>query len=593
MRVPQSPRLIPNMLDALALTPSAYSIPTLVMSLALLLLGTLVLVRERVSLVSISFLALSLAVATWLFAFSFVYSAQDAATALWWAKGAYLGVPFIAPAAFQFTAAALHKLRGYTRAIVLSWSCAALFSIVATTTDTLITGVERYWWGYYPRYEWLGTVFMAFFFTVLIASMACFVVEYRRANPGTHKHRIRLFMVAFGIGYLGCVDFVAAYGVPLYPFGYVPLSGFLIVVAWTVWRHHLVDITPAFAAREIIATMRDALLVLDPDGIVRVANRAAVEMFGRRSHELIGQPVTAALGDPLFARQLAAISSTGTVTTDAGYELTYRPRQGNEKTISLSVEVMRGKRDVPVAMVCIAHDVTQRKRAEEEVRRLNRDLEKRVAERTTELQRLNDQLAAEVIERKRAHDALHQLAVVDELTGLHNRREMNRLLDDEMHRFQRYGRPTALILLDIDHFKAVNDTYGHQTGDEVLKWIAHLLRANVRATDRPARYGGEELAIIMPETLAKDAFKVAEDLRNTIAAQPFVSVASTGRVLQISVTVSLGVAGYSAAITTREDLIAAADDALYRAKRTGRNRTAAHTAPLLPQQSVWHLGTVD
>jgi diguanylate cyclase (GGDEF)-like protein/PAS domain S-box-containing protein len=339
--------------------------------------------------------------------------------------------------------------------------------------------------------------------------------------------------------------------------------------------------------------MRDALLVLDPDGIVRVANRAAVEMFGRHSHQLIGQPVTAALGDPLFARQLAAISSTGTVTTDAGYELTYRPRQGSEKTVSLSVEVMRGKRDVPVAMVCIAHDVTQRKRAEEEVRRLNLDLEKRVAERTTELQRLNDQLAAEVIERKRAHDALHRLAVVDELTGLHNRREMNRLLDDEMHRFQRYGRPTALILLDIDHFKAVNDTYGHQTGDEVLKWIAHLLRANVRATDRPARYGGEELAIIMPETLAKDAFEVAEDLRNAIASQPFVSVANTGRVLQIPVTVSLGVAGYSASITTREALIAAADDALYRAKRTGRNRTEAHTAPLLPQQSVWHLGTVD
>ncbi|MEP6572882.1 MAG: diguanylate cyclase, partial [Gemmatimonadota bacterium] len=114
------------------------------------------------------------------------------------------------------------------------------------------------------------------------------------------------------------------------------------------------------------------------------------------------------------------------------------------------------------------------------------------------------------IERARALDTLRELAIRDELTGLFNRREMIRGLREEMARSRRYRAPMALVLLDIDHFKNVNDTYGHQAGDEVLRWLAVLLQDNLRAVDLPARFGGEEIAIVLPEVTAERALETAE-----------------------------------------------------------------------------------
>jgi diguanylate cyclase (GGDEF)-like protein len=184
--------------------------------------------------------------------------------------------------------------------------------------------------------------------------------------------------------------------------------------------------------------------------------------------------------------------------------------------------------------------------------------------------------------------ALRRLAMQDELTGLFNRREMNYRLKEEAARWRRYRHPLSLILLDIDRFKNINDTYGHQVGDEVLQWIADHLRSAARSTDVAARFGGEEFTIILPETTPEEAHAMAERLRGDIAAQPFLSSRSTDWPLQIAVTLSVGVAGLVGA--DEEDdpegfLVTAADKALYEAKRAGRNRTVSHEhvpGPQLP-----------
>lgn len=161
-------------------------------------------------------------------------------------------------------------------------------------------------------------------------------------------------------------------------------------------------------------------------------------------------------------------------------------------------------------------------------------------------------------------EALSHMAYKDELTGLYNRRYMDERLTDEMERAVRYGRDLSLIMIDIDHFKKVNDTYGHQRGDQVLAAVAGILKVTSRHMDILCRYGGEEMAFILPETSAEDALIMAEMCCQRIRD-------NVEKEAGIRVTISLGVAGKNREISTPEDLVAAADRALYRAKETGRN----------------------
>jgi diguanylate cyclase (GGDEF)-like protein/PAS domain S-box-containing protein len=188
----------------------------------------------------------------------------------------------------------------------------------------------------------------------------------------------------------------------------------------------------------------------------------------------------------------------------------------------------------------------------------------------------------DITERKRADEALRELAIRDGLTGLYNRREMHRLIREEADRCHHHGRPAALVMLDIDHFKSVNDTYGHQVGDEVLRRMAQVLRDNVRSVDRVARYGGEELAIILPETTSTEAFEMAERLRRVVSGHVFTIPWSGDQVKHIPLTVSLGVAGIPDDADTEESIIVQADRALYEAKRLGRDRTV-EAKNIMPQ----------
>jgi diguanylate cyclase (GGDEF)-like protein len=176
------------------------------------------------------------------------------------------------------------------------------------------------------------------------------------------------------------------------------------------------------------------------------------------------------------------------------------------------------------------------------------------------------------IRHSRLVDGLRKLARRDELTGLYNRRAMDEMLREETDRHSRYGRPAALVMLDVDCFKSINDSYGHLIGDEVLRWLAQLVRDTIRTADIPTRYGGEELAIILPEMNSRQAVGMAERLRRRVAACPFESRGRDGQALRIHVTISLGVAGLPDDALDADALVAAADEGLYAAKRAGRNR---------------------
>lgn len=185
-----------------------------------------------------------------------------------------------------------------------------------------------------------------------------------------------------------------------------------------------------------------------------------------------------------------------------------------------------------------------------------------VAAQIVAMLRVRDQNLALVAAKGR----LEQLSITDDLTGLHNKRWLLGRLQEETSRVERYQDGLALLLFDLDHFKRINDAHGHLFGDRVLQEFATLLRQSFRGVDRIARFGGEEFAVILPETSLAGAVDAAERFRQLVEAQVFGGVA---------LTTSAGVASYEGSQTGAKSLLLAADDALYRAKRAGRNRVVA------------------
>ncbi len=201
----------------------------------------------------------------------------------------------------------------------------------------------------------------------------------------------------------------------------------------------------------------------------------------------------------------------------------------------------------------LCRDVTSARRIKDVLRRGKKTLERRMAHRVRELQDVNQEL--------------HEYATLDGLTRTYNRRYFFELAEREFDLARRHAHPLAVIMLDMDFFKGVNDTYGHATGDRALELVAEAVRHNLRATDIFGRYGGEEFTIVLPDTGIDDARLVAEKIRHTVEN----SILSTERG-PVSCTVSLGVAALRADSSDFMAVLNDADAALLRAKRGGRNR---------------------
>ena len=189
------------------------------------------------------------------------------------------------------------------------------------------------------------------------------------------------------------------------------------------------------------------------------------------------------------------------------------------------------------------------------IKHYTEDLEQIIAERTEELEHANREL--------------ERLAITDQLTGLHNRRHFDMNARRALEVARRNERPLSVVLVDTDHFKSVNDRFGHPVGDEVLKAVANVLMRNARKADLVARIGGEEFAVLMPEATLTLAAQAAERMREALQDEVSPQIpALEGK----PITASFGVAAFEKVSDRLEDLLSAADAALYRSKQQGRNR---------------------
>lgn len=281
--------------------------------------------------------------------------------------------------------------------------------------------------------------------------------------------------------------------------------------------------------RGILEQAYDAVISIDSDRTITLFNPAAERTFGFTADEMIGQPLNALLPEDVrgfHEDKIAAFLASSDTARALSRPVRARRRDGS----CFPAEISVSRLDLPGQMVLTA-------------------------------------VIRDVTEHYALQEKLRELATTDPLTGIFNRRHFMEIAETEFERARRIGAPVAVAMIDADYFKRVNDSYGHATGDTVLRQIAELSRTQLRRADVIARYGGEEFVILLPGAGPEEARQIAERLRSAVATQPM----TDGRVT-FRCSVSVGIAVAQDPQRTLERTLAAADAALYAAKAGGRNR---------------------
>lgn len=298
-------------------------------------------------------------------------------------------------------------------------------------------------------------------------------------------------------------------------------------------------------------------LLIDPEtGQIVDANEAAVQFYGysletlrtMQMHQLNGLPAEAAI-------QLLQSVAAG---VQRYYVLAHRLASGEVRDVEVyAMPIQSGGRMV---LYSIIHDITARRKAEQS------------------LQDANEELRARIAQIESLQEALREQAIRDPLTSLYNRRYLYEALPREASRAWRGGYPISIVVLDIDHFKSLNDTYGHAAGDKALQVLAQQLQHLTRGSDVVCRYGGEEFLVVMVNATSEAAYERAEQWRQNIESLRFTYADAL-----LQFTISGGVASFPQDSNMLEEVIRLADEALYQAKAAGRNRIVRQLS--VPQQA--------
>ncbi|MDT0277810.1 diguanylate cyclase [Blastococcus goldschmidtiae] len=420
---------------------------------------------------------------------------------------------------------------------------------VPASRDLVLSGVGLD--GSSTGQQMMGPLFLAHtaYSYLLVGLGYAYLVRRVWSAAGVFRRQAGVLLASGALSTVGNVVAVAGQadgsGIDVTPLFFL-VSG--LVSCWTIFRLGLLRLVPV-AREQVVDTVPDAVLVVDPLDVLIDLNPAASRLLCRLRPELHGVDV---VGRPLsYVAGPRAVATLQQVQRADGHRLAEVAPDFWIDVRDTAVSDTRGR---PLGRILVVRDVSEQQARQAAVEELNRQLAEQV----------------QVIDRLRAE--LAEEAVRDPLTGLHNRRHLDRVLAGDLDAGTR-DDGQAVLVLDIDHFKVVNDRFGHAAGDLVLSAVARLLQAAVRDGDTAVRLGGEEFLVLLPGADRDQALRRAEQIRRDVAA----AIHSIDGE-QIRVTISAGVAvgphdGASAAA-----LLEAADQALYRAKAAGRDCVMAAAA---------------
>lgn len=383
-------------------------------------------------------------------------------------------------------------------------------------------------------------------YSYAVIGMSIFLLSQGALRSGPlYRYQYRMILIASLLPWAGNalkeLNFSSYGHLDLAPLTF-GLSGIIFALAFL--RTHLMDLIPV-ARSNLIETMQDGVLVLDIQNRIVDINPAMEKFIKDKDSSYLGKNAYEVLQPWMEKTDLLAdkteIHSEKTLNLDSSHYLDVRVTPLYDKNHLLSGRLM------------VFRDITERKQVEKSLRQVN------------------DKLQGQLIEIGLLQSKLREQAIRDPLTNVFNRRYLEETLDRELSRAARENYPVCIIMMDIDHFKQVNDTYGHEAGDLVLKAIADMLSEQCRRGDFACRYGGEEFVVVMPNISLDTAYERAENLRQslTLLRVPY-------EYYSLNVTISMGIACYPENGQSREAILRAADQAMYAAKEAGRDHILSY-----------------
>jgi diguanylate cyclase (GGDEF)-like protein/PAS domain S-box-containing protein len=627
---------------------SWFAVPVLTIGAANWLLGLATVRRERGSAVSVGFCGTCISLGIWLIGLGAAYSTDDRSVAVVWSKFSLLGtvfLPFLVLAGASSIGAPMRAARVLTRA---GFALSIILAAIVLSTDWLLADLHRYYWGYYPIYGWVGPILVGYMVLYLAVSGHIYRVGYRVTQSVNQRRRLKLFLAGLVLANPATADFLPTFHIGIYPFGYLCISAFVALVGFAIWRYRLVDITPALAAQQVINTMAEGLLIVDRDGVVRVANDAAAAVWG------LDRSAVGTSAATLDARWSAdALMRLTDPERESHADVTYRAHDGSLRTVVLSSSKLSDHQRVWVGTVFILHDITERWQAELALREseerfrslvqnasdlitvidpdttiryqspaikrvLGIEAEAAVGQRLADVVHPDDRarfLAAlgdlmtkpssvvagegrvmdsngvwrhleftgsdqrdnrsiggvvlnvrDVSERKQLEEQLRHQALHDPLTNLGNRTRFTDRVEHALERGMRSGESLTVMFMDLDNFKAINDSLGHAAGDSLLIQVAERVAACLRPADTLARLGGDEFAILLEAVSAsQDATAVVERIFDALQSAFRLEGKEILVRASIGIATSEGSEGYDA-----DGLLRDADVAMYVAKSHGK-----------------------
>ena len=469
---------------------------------------------------------------------------------IFWLKVMYFGITAIPSLFLYFTLKITHNEKWLTwrNSILLSIEPVATVLVVWFAFPLLLSHVEiRGVNGYLllsitrGAWFWFNTLYS---YALILLALSVLIISSLRANPFFRRQYLIVLLgsvIPFAASLYTQISYREFSNFDLSPISFGVAS---ILFAYAIFRHQFMDLLPVARGR-LIENMSDGVLVIDEQGRIVDANPAMLGILRETSTSFIGKKLSEVMrgwmdtDDPLWGNN------------ETRTEL--RLRHDASRYMDLRMTPLYDHRERLNGRVIVFRDITDRKRAEREILLVN------------------DRLHTQLVEIGILQNQLREQAIRDPLTDLFNRRYLDETLERELSRAEREGYPLCIMMMDIDHFKDVNDTYGHEAGDVVLRALADTVTAQSRHGDFACRYGGEEFVLVMPNIILGTAIERAQHLHRDIQQMniPY------GR-FNLSATISMGIALYPEHGTTRDELLRAADQALYDAKRAGRNRVSVY-----------------
>jgi diguanylate cyclase (GGDEF)-like protein/PAS domain S-box-containing protein len=374
-----------------------------------------------------------------------------------------------------------------------------------------------------------------------IIGIALFLLGQGMLHLGPlHRSEYRLILIGSILPWVSNIYsenyFEALHGLDLAPLTF-GLSGIIFVLA--LLRTNVLDVIPIARSR-LIESMQDGILVLDAENRIVDLNPALGSFVEGNISDYLGQNAFEVF-QPWLEKTDLFLEGMETRT-----EL--KVPKDPSRYLDLRVTPVYDKQQLLNGRLIVFHDITERKQVEKRLRYVN------------------DRLQTQLIEIGLLQSKLREQAICDPLTNLFNRRYLEETLERELARAGRESYSVCVIMIDLDHFKQVNDTYGHEAGDEVLKALALTLAEQCRRGDFACRYGGEEFVVVMPNISTDTAYGRAENIRQSLN-----SLSVPYRQNHLTTTISMGIACYPTNGETRESVLRAADQAMYGAKKAGRD----------------------